>query len=61
MISFLSICDEKLTQISGVTDQDEICNQPRKTIIQGYPTDKVDLPITLYLYFYVWDEIRPHI
>ena len=57
MVSFLPIRDERLTQIRKATNQDEVCDQLRNTIIQGWPTEKMDLPAVLHPYFHTRDEM----
>ena len=57
MVSFLPIRNERLTQIWKATEQDKVCDQLRKTIIQGWPTRKMDLFVVLHPYFHTHDEM----
>ena len=57
MVSFLPIRDERLQQISKATEQDDVSNQLRQTILQGWPDNKTELPATLHQYHNIRDEM----
>lgn len=57
MINILPVYNEKLIQICRATDQDKVCDQRKKTILQGWPPDKANLLAILHPYFYLRDEL----
>ena len=61
MVYFFPIQDKRLTQIRKATEQDEVCDQLRKIIVQGWPTEKMDLSAVLHPYFHTRDKISVNI
>ena len=54
---FLSISDERLSEIKAETAADETLQLLKETILRGWPDNKQHVPSKVYLYFSTRDEL----